>query len=106
MKHFSWLLPVTTFISLVSIQNASGHNFLSEQPLIIPTAPFIAGAVKASDNQETQTPEPKLLRILGVEKEDIASSHFDINNEIYTQINDGSPCTMYYGPDGNRGTCW
>jgi len=32
MKHFSWLLPVTALISLVSISSASGHDLMSDQP--------------------------------------------------------------------------
>lgn len=32
MKHFSWLLPITAFISLVSISGASGHDLMSDQP--------------------------------------------------------------------------
>lgn len=32
MKYFSWLLPVTAFISLISIPSASGHDLMSDQP--------------------------------------------------------------------------
>ena len=32
MKHFSWLLPVTAFISFFSISSASGHDLMSDQP--------------------------------------------------------------------------